>query len=150
MKEEKALKKKVKKVTEESVPFKANRKNKTINQLRAECRRRKVGFMMTWTKEALIKRLDEEDKRDATLELALNKTVVVERDQADREEKEEKTLKRLKRQLQNHKKEYEELQVEISELNTQKNELCEYRAKLILKIKQVEGAIEAYKEVLDL
>lgn len=149
MKQEKSLKHKVKKVTEESVPFESNRKKKTINQLRAECRRRKVGFMMVWSKEALLKRLDEEDKRDATLELALRKSVVIEQQKEDKEEREEKGLKRLNRQLNNHKKEYKVMQEEISELNTKKNSLCEDRSKLILRIKQVEGAIEAYKEVLD-
>jgi hypothetical protein len=41
-----------------------NRKDKTVKQLQAECRKRKVGFMMNWTKVALIKRLEDEDKRD--------------------------------------------------------------------------------------
>jgi hypothetical protein len=40
------------------------RKDKTVKQLQAECRKRKVGFMMNWTKVALIKRLEDEDKRD--------------------------------------------------------------------------------------
>ena len=149
MKQEKSLKTKVKKVTQDSVPFESNRKKKTINQLRAECRRRKVGFMMTWTKEALLKRLDEEDKRDATLELALRKSVVIEQEKEDKEEREEKGLKRLSTQLRNYNKEYEDIQKKISKLNTEKNSLCEDRAELIIRIKQVEGAIEAYKEVLE-
>ena len=41
-----------------------NRKDKTVKQLQAECRKRKVGFMMNWTKAALIKRLEDEDKRE--------------------------------------------------------------------------------------
>ena len=41
-----------------------NRKDKTIKQLQSECRKRKVGFMMNWTKVALTKRLEDEDKRD--------------------------------------------------------------------------------------
>ena len=40
------------------------RKDKTVKQLQAECRKRKVGFMMNWTKVALIKRLEDEDKKD--------------------------------------------------------------------------------------
>jgi hypothetical protein len=43
-----------------------NRKNKTVKQLQAECRKRKIGFMMNWTKIALTKRLEDEDKRDAS------------------------------------------------------------------------------------
>jgi high-affinity K+ transport system ATPase subunit B len=56
-----------------------NRKDKTVKQLQAECRKRKIGFMMNWTKAALIKRLEDEDKREkAILELQekLEKTEV--------------------------------------------------------------------------
>ena len=41
-----------------------NRKDKTVKQLQAECRKRKIGFMMNWTKAALTKRLEDEDKRE--------------------------------------------------------------------------------------
>jgi len=44
-----------------------NRKEKTIKQLQAECKKRKIGFMTSWTKLALIKRLDDEDKREKSL-----------------------------------------------------------------------------------
>jgi len=44
-----------------------NRKGKTINQLKAECKKRKIGFMTSWTKLALINRLDDEDKREISL-----------------------------------------------------------------------------------
>jgi|TARA_Y100000034_G_C6754807_1_gene335769 anti-sigma28 factor (negative regulator of flagellin synthesis) len=43
------------------------RKNKTIKQLQAECRKRKIGFMMNWTKTALTKRLEDEDTKDNEL-----------------------------------------------------------------------------------
>ena len=41
-----------------------NRKDKTVKQLQAECKKRKIGFMTNWTKLALIKRLEDEDKRE--------------------------------------------------------------------------------------
>ena len=41
-----------------------NRKDKTVKQLQAECRKRKIGFMMNWTKAALVKRLEDEDNRE--------------------------------------------------------------------------------------
>ena len=44
-----------------------NRKEKTINQLKAECKKRKIGFMTSWTKLALINRLEDEDKREISL-----------------------------------------------------------------------------------
>ena len=40
------------------------RKKKTVKQLQAECRKRGIGFMMNWTKAALVKRLDDEDNRE--------------------------------------------------------------------------------------
>ena len=43
------------------------RTKKTVKQLQAECRKRKVGFMMNWTKVALVKRLEDEDNRDKEL-----------------------------------------------------------------------------------
>ena len=66
-----------------------NRKDKTVKQLQAECRKRKVGFMMTWTKVALIKRLEDEDKRDAA-NLKLEKKA-----SKDLEEKEKKLVRAL-------------------------------------------------------
>ena len=44
-----------------------NRKDKTVKQLQAECRKRKIGFMMNWTKIALTKRLEDEDRKDKEL-----------------------------------------------------------------------------------
>ena len=44
-----------------------NRKEKTIKQLQAECKERKIGFMTSWTKLALINRLDDEDSREKKL-----------------------------------------------------------------------------------
>jgi hypothetical protein len=44
-----------------------NRKDKTIKQLQAECKKRKIGFMTSWTKLALINRLEDEDKREISL-----------------------------------------------------------------------------------
>ena len=44
-----------------------NRKDKTVKQLQAECRKRTIGFMMNWTKIALTKRLEDEDRKDKEL-----------------------------------------------------------------------------------
>ena len=44
-----------------------NRKDKSIKQLQAECKKRKIGFMTSWTKMALIKRLEDEDKKDSEI-----------------------------------------------------------------------------------
>ena len=44
-----------------------NRKDNTIKQLQAECKKRGIGFMTNWTKIALTKRLEDEDKKDKEL-----------------------------------------------------------------------------------
>ena len=49
-----------------------NRKDKTVKQLQAECRKRTIGFMMNWTKIALTKRLEDEDRKDKELLKAEN------------------------------------------------------------------------------
>jgi uncharacterized protein YdcH (DUF465 family) len=40
------------------------RKGNSIKKLQEECKKRNIGFMTSWTKMALIKRLADEDKRD--------------------------------------------------------------------------------------
>ena len=75
-----------------------NRKDKTVKQLQAECRRRKIGFMMTWTKPALVKRLEDEDKR----ELATKK---IEEDAINEVNKATKELKDIKAKAEKKVKE---------------------------------------------
>tara|TARA_Y100000310_G_scaffold13188_1_gene13510 strand:- start:355 stop:795 length:441 start_codon:yes stop_codon:yes gene_type:complete len=69
-----------------------DRKKKTVKQLQAECRKRKVGFMMNWTKAALVKRLEDEDNREEGM-LELKKQLDKDRDDKDIE------LAKLKKQL---------------------------------------------------
>ena len=61
-----------------------NRKNKTVKQLQAECKNKKVGFMMNWTKAALVKRLEDEDNREKTLAEA-QKELVKTKKQAEKD-----------------------------------------------------------------
>ena len=70
-----------------------NRKDKTVKQLQAECRKRKIGFMMNWTKIALTKRLEDEDKKDKEL-LEVKETL------KKIEEKRDKELLEAKEKLQ--------------------------------------------------
>ena len=81
-----------------------NRKDKTVKQLQAECRKRKIGFMMNWTKAALIKRLEDEDIREKSI-LSLQKEL-------DKSKKamhtKEKATKKLKTTLQNRELEITE------------------------------------------
>ena len=43
------------------------REKESKKTLQDECKKRKIGFMATWSKIALIKRLEEEDIREETL-----------------------------------------------------------------------------------
>tara|TARA_R100000988_G_C3949212_1_gene140202 strand:- start:85 stop:534 length:450 start_codon:yes stop_codon:yes gene_type:complete len=44
-----------------------NRKKLSVKKLQEECKKRNIGFMTSWTKAALIKRLEDEDNRDKEL-----------------------------------------------------------------------------------
>ena len=39
----------------------------SVKKLQEECKKRNIGFMTSWTKAALIKRLEDEDNRDKEL-----------------------------------------------------------------------------------
>ena len=43
------------------------RKEISVKKLQEECKKRNIGFMTSWTKAALIKRLEDEDNRDKEL-----------------------------------------------------------------------------------
>ena len=68
------------------------RKDKTVKQLQAECRKRKIGFMVNWTKTALVKRLEDEDSREKEI-LELKEQLDKDRDDKDIE------LAKLKKRL---------------------------------------------------
>ena len=44
-----------------------NRKEESVKKLQEECKKRSIGFMTSWTKMALIKRLEDEDERDVEI-----------------------------------------------------------------------------------
>ena len=44
-----------------------SRTKSNIKELQAECKKRNIGFMTSWTKLALIKRLEDEDVRESSL-----------------------------------------------------------------------------------
>jgi len=62
-----------KKSTGELQMKKKERKNSNMKQLQAECKKRNIGFMTSWTKIALIKRLEDEDKRDNEISILKGK-----------------------------------------------------------------------------
>ena len=107
-----------------------NRKDKTVKQLQAECRKRKVGFMMNWTKMALIKRLEDEDKR----ELDIKKV----------EDKATKEIDKAKEELESEKiklgKSLKHLQVKSEELKKSDPE--------VLKKQIMEQMVRTQKNIL--
>lgn len=132
MKEEKTIKE----MKIEIIPFEADRKKKTVKQLRKEMDERGIGYMTNWSKQVLLKRLIEEDERDAVLsEVIREKEMIInikkEQEVSRRREIEvlEKTIRRVNRKI-------DELQEEI-------NELCIQRADSYEKIKQAEAVIES-------
>ena len=126
----------IKEMKIEVVPFEADRKKKTVKDLRKEMDERGIGYMTNWSKQVLLKRLIEEDERDAILsEIIREKEMLLsgkkEQEVSKRREIEvlEKTIRRINRKI-------DKLQEEI-------NELCEQRADSYEKIKQAEAVLES-------
>tara|TARA_R100000773_G_C4118250_1_gene54982 strand:- start:38 stop:442 length:405 start_codon:yes stop_codon:yes gene_type:complete len=126
----------IKEMKIEVVPFEADRKKKTVKDLRKEMDERGIGYMTNWSKQVLLKRLIEEDERDAILsEIIREKEMLLsgkkEQEVSKRREIEvlEKTIRRINRKI-------DKLQEEI-------NELCTQRADSYEKIKQAEAVLES-------
>ena len=126
----------IKEMKIEVVPFEADRKKKTVKDLRKEMDERGIGYMTNWSKQVLLKRLIEEDERDAILsEIIREKEMLLsgkkEQEVSKRREIEvlEKTIRRINRKI-------DKLQEEI-------NELGEQRADSYEKIKQAEAVLES-------
>jgi len=100
-----------------------NRKDKTVKQLQAECRKRKIGFMMNWTKAALVKRLEDEDNREKEI-LGL------------KEQLKKETLKLKKELLKKDKTHKMEIHLATK---TAKKPLVEAQHKLKEEVKLLEG-----------
>tara|TARA_Y100001972_G_C7400286_1_gene208234 strand:- start:40 stop:444 length:405 start_codon:yes stop_codon:yes gene_type:complete len=126
----------IKEMKIEVVPFEADRKKKTVKDLKKEMDERGIGYMTNWSKQVLLKRLMEEDERDAILsEIIREKEMLLsskkEQEVSKRREIEvlEKTIRRINRKI-------DKLQEEINELCTQRTDSYE-------KIKQAEAVLES-------
>ena len=150
-----------------------NRKDKTLKQLQAECRKGKIGFMMNWTKLALIKRLEDEDKREDKLIKAETRADLLEKqateqvkmietkagmkiqeseekkDAAERRlrEKPEKILDALANELIMAQKEFDKLLVESDKLNEEKQILGKRYVQAQKRVHLAEEAIETIKRI---
>tara|TARA_R100001015_G_C4457003_1_gene45182 strand:+ start:118 stop:522 length:405 start_codon:yes stop_codon:yes gene_type:complete len=128
-------KKTIKEMKIEVVPFKADRKKKTVKDLRKEMDERGIGYMTNWSKQVLLKRLIEEDERDAVLS-----EVIREKEMLLSSKKEQEVSKR--REIQLLEKTIEEVNLKIDELQEEINKLCIQRADSYEKIKQAEAVLE--------
>ena len=93
-----------------------NRKKLSVKKLQEECKKRNIGFMTSWTKAALIKRLEDEDNRDKEL-LKLKK-------QLDKIKQEPKNLlDKAQTNLTKYNNYKKQLEGEIKSLHSQKEKL---------------------------
>ena len=132
MEEEKTIKE----MKIEVVHFEADRKKKTVKDLRKEMDERGIGYMTNWTKQVLLKRLIEEDERDAILsEIIREKEMLIDG------KKEQEVSK--EREIQVSEKTIRKINKKIDELQAEINELCEQRVHNYQKIKQAEVVLKS-------
>jgi len=126
----------IKEMKIEVVPFEADRKKKTAKDLRKEMDERGIGYMTNWSKQVLLKRLIEEDERDAILS-----QIVREKEMLLSSKKEQEVSKR--REIQLLEKTIDEVNEKIDLLQGEINQLCEQRADSYEKIKQAEAVLQS-------
>jgi len=113
-----------------------NRKEKTINQLKAECKKRDIGFMTSWTKMALIKRLEDEDSRDDEI-LKLKKELT------EIKEAPKKAKAGLEKELNRHKAAKIRLEDQIKSFHDEKVKLGQLWLENNEKIEELESRIKS-------
>jgi len=126
----------IKEMKIEVVPFEADRKKKTVKDLRKEMDERGIGYMTNWSKQVLLKRLMEEDERDAILS-----EIIREKEMLLSGKKEQEVSKQ--REIQLLEKTITKINTKIDELQEQINQLCVERADSYEKIKQAEAVLES-------
>ena len=137
-----------------------NRKDKTVKQLQAECRKRKIGFMMNWTKAALIKRLEDEDNREKEIlelkEQLKTETLQLKEQLAASQKKTgslrnaaesvpDVMLKKAQRELDHEKTKKASLEKTLDVVRIKKSELSDEWVKSNRKIKELEALVKSLK-----
>ena len=151
------------------------REKESKKTLQDECKKRKIGFMATWSKIALIKRLEEEDIREETLvktkkELAKAKKQVkveVEKGEAKILQAKKETIE-VEKQLDSFEgarkpndiramlesqrvmaqTEYDDLHEEINKVTEQKIEIGARYMKAKVRLEHIDEAIATISRVL--
>jgi len=103
------------------------RKKLTIKQLRQEMTKNDIGYMSNWTKPVLLKRLKEHDEI------------------LDKEFNQMDAMRSFEDQLEDCKREYEKLGVEMTSLAEQKNAVAIRRAELHSRMEKLKGVVELTK-----
>jgi len=113
-----------------------NRKDNTVKQLQAECRKRGIGFMTTWTKLALTKRLEDEDKKDKEIDILKSKS-----------KKDQQLVKKAQKDLK--KLDYKEIQKNIKSdmIIIQEGQIISMREELDLMKREQNTLIERSNEI---
>ena len=120
-----------------------DRKKKTIKELQAECKKRNIGFMTSWTKMALVKRLEDEDSREEEIEKLKSalekKEEEIEYLGSDKPlDDARKALTEVEQQLRNYDK-------QINKLMEQKFELMQKSQKGLKEKEQLQALIKSLK-----
>jgi len=123
-----------------TVKPKAKPKEKTLKQLHDECKKRNIGFMTTWSKTALIKRLEDEDKKDEEIQGLKD---LIKRKENSYNILATKPLLEAKKQLKKNKIELEGYENRIKKLMDEKFELMQKNKPIRQEIEQLEVLIKS-------
>ena len=121
-----------------------DRKNKTVKQLQAEMRRRKIGFMMNWTKAALIKRLLEEDTREKDL---LDTNEKLERVEKERDSVLPDISGKIKLELERVERKISKLEVAWKQLDSQRTSALEKYDRVVLEREDLKRTLLTLEKV---
>ena len=121
-----------------------DRKNKTVKQLQAEMRRRKIGFMLNWTKAALIKRLLEEDKREKDL---LNTNEKLEKVEKERDAVLPDISGRIKLELERVERKINKLEVTWKQLDSQRTSALKKYDRVVLEREDLKRTLLTLEKV---
>jgi hypothetical protein len=122
-------------------------KEKTIKQLQAECKKRNIGFMTSWSRMALIKRLDDEDKKDD--EIKALRSMLEEKEKSHKHEvhlverRQRKPLEVAQTNLKQNKILLEGYEKRIKELKDEKFELMQKSMIIRREVSQLEILIKS-------
>ena len=113
-----------------------NRKDNTVKQLQAECKKRGIGFMTTWTKLALTKRLEDEDKKDKEIDILKSKS-----------KKDQQLVKKAQKDLKKLDKSEIEKKIKSDMIIMQERKIISMREKLDMMKREQNTLIEKSNEI---